>query len=119
MSSRRNSEILALKKALKPGSENGRTVKDLADEQGIDPERTAKQIADLIKARYPVLWDGKHYFTPRNPTEVMDFAVQHPQHFQTILYCWALGFRIKLKLEQKANLEQKEKMNVRKTDTNT
>lgn len=122
MSKRINPLIPQLKKAVKVGKNQGRALADIADEMDLAQERTAKLLADLIMERYPILWDGKYYFIPRDPTEVLDFAVEHPQHFRTILYVWKLSYRIKLRLEkeqQQPTVEQKEKMNVRKTDTNT
>lgn len=74
-----------------------KTLKELSDMCGLPPTKAAEEITERIRNHDLILWDGQRYFRPKDVTALMNFAAEHPQHFQAVLCVWRLGYRLKIK----------------------
>lgn len=89
---------------------NPKTLKELSDMCGLPSAKAAEVITERIRQHDLILWDGQRYFRPKDINTMMDFAAEHPQHFQAVLCVWRLGYNLRIKTEEK-------KKNDRETST--
>lgn len=74
-----------------------KTLEEISAICGLPPSKAAIEITERIRNHDLILWDGQRYFRPKDINTLMDFAAEHPQHFQAVLCVWRLGYRLKIK----------------------